>query len=34
VFTQDGQLLKNFDRDGAKDVGHQVQRQYGALRVA
>ena len=32
VFTQDGQLLKNYGRDGAKDVGHQVRRQYGALR--
>ena len=32
VFTQDGQLLKNYGRDGPKDVGHQVRRQYGALR--
>jgi hypothetical protein len=32
VFTQDGQLLKNYGRDGTKDVGHQVRRQYGALR--
>jgi hypothetical protein len=32
VFTQAGQLLKNYGRDGTKDVGHQVRRQYGALR--
>ena len=32
VFTQAGLLLKNYGRDGTKDVGHQVQRQYGALR--
>ncbi len=32
VFTQAGILLKNYGRDGPKDVGHQVRRQYGALR--
>ena len=32
VFSQEGQLLKSYGRDGPKDVGHQVRRQYGALR--
>jgi hypothetical protein len=32
VFTQEGQLLKSYGRDGPKDVWHQVRRQYGALR--
>ena len=32
LFSQEGQLLKSYGRDGPKDVGHQVRRQYGALR--
>jgi len=32
VFSQEGQLLKSYGRDGPKDVVHQVRRQYGALR--